>query len=68
MIQWYLNFSIRAAQIDTVEEAMIKATKMVEIMIETCTDLEIIFGKVQRDKGNLNIDDQVASSSKRNEE
>jgi hypothetical protein len=41
---------------------------MEENMIETCVDPNIILGKVQRQMGNLNIDDQGASSSKRNEE
>ena len=63
-----VRFVIRTSQIDTLEEAMTKATKMEEIMIETSIDPNITLGKVQRKMGNLNIDDQSASSSKRNEE
>jgi hypothetical protein len=37
-------------------------------MIEMGIDPDIILGKVQRQMGNLNIDDQGASSSKMNEE
>jgi hypothetical protein len=53
---------------DTLEEEMIKATKMEEIMIETGVDPDIILGKVQRQLGGLNIDDKRASSSRKNEE
>jgi hypothetical protein len=41
---------------------------MEEIMIEMGVNLDIILGKVQRQLGHLNIDDQGASSSIRNEE
>jgi hypothetical protein len=41
---------------------------MEEIMIEMGVDPDIILRKVQRQMGNLNIDDQGASSSKKNEE
>jgi hypothetical protein len=47
---------------------MTKATKMEEIMIEMGADPDIILRKVQRQMGSLNIDDQGASSSRRNEE
>jgi hypothetical protein len=56
------------SQMDTLEEAMIKATKMEEIMIEVGVDPNIILGKVHRQLGGLNIDDQGASSSIRKEE
>jgi hypothetical protein len=41
---------------------------MEEIMIEMGVDPDIILGKVQRQLGSLNIDDQGASSSRKNEE
>jgi hypothetical protein len=41
---------------------------MEEIMIETGVDPDIILGRVQRKMDNLNIVDQGASSSKKNEE
>ena len=53
---------------DTLEEAMTKASEMEEIMIETGSDLIIILGKVQRHMGGLNIDNQGSSSLTRNEE
>jgi hypothetical protein len=37
-------------------------------MIEMGVDPDIILGKVQRQLGGLNIDDQGASSSRKNEE
>jgi hypothetical protein len=62
-----VKFSIRTSQMDTLEEAT-KATKMEEIMIETSVDPDIILGKVQRQLGSLNIDDQGASSLRKDEE
>jgi hypothetical protein len=41
---------------------------MEEIMIEMGVDPDIILGKVQRQLGSMNIDDQGASSSRKNEE
>lgn len=43
-----VKFAIRTSQIDTLEETMIKATKMEEIIIETGADLDIILGKAHR--------------------
>jgi hypothetical protein len=63
-----VKYAIRTSQMDTLEEAMIKATEMEEIMIEMGVDPDIILGKVQRQLGGLNIDDQGASSSRKNEE
>jgi hypothetical protein len=42
-----VKFTIRTSQIDTLDEAMTKATMMEEIMIETSTDPDIILEKVQ---------------------
>jgi hypothetical protein len=61
-------YVIRTSQMDTLEEAMTKATKMEEIMIETGVDLDIILGIVQRQLGGLSIDKEGASSSRKNEE
>jgi hypothetical protein len=47
---------------------MINSMEMEEIMIETSDDPDIILGKVQRKFGILSIDDQEASSSRKNEE
>jgi hypothetical protein len=63
-----VKYSIRTSQMDNLEEEMTKATKMEEIMIEMSVDLDIILGKVQRKLGGLNIDNQGASSSRKNEE
>jgi hypothetical protein len=63
-----VKFSIRKYQMDALEEEMTKATEMEEIMIQTGVDLDTILGKVQRQLGSLNIDDQGASSSRKNEE
>jgi hypothetical protein len=41
-----VKFSIRTSQMDTLEEAMTKATKMEEIVIEIGTDPDIILGNV----------------------
>jgi len=43
-----VKFTIRDSQIETLDEAMIKATDMEEIMIETGTDPNIILGRVKR--------------------
>jgi hypothetical protein len=51
---------------DTLEEAMNKDTEMEEIMIEMGADPDIILGKVQRKMGELNINNQGASISRRN--
>jgi hypothetical protein len=53
---------------DTLEEAMTKATEMEEIMIEMSVDPDIIMGKVQRQLVGLSIDNQGASNSRKNEE
>jgi hypothetical protein len=63
-----VKHAIKTSQMDTLEEAMTKATEMEEIMIETGANLDIILGKVQRQISGLNIDNQGASSSRRNEE
>jgi hypothetical protein len=63
-----VKYAIRTSQMDTLEEAMTKATEMEEIMIETGVDPDIILGRVQRQMGGLNIDNQGASSSRKNEE
>jgi hypothetical protein len=51
---------------DTLEEAMTKATEMEEIMIDTGSNPDIILGKVQRHMGGLNMDNQGASNSRKN--
>jgi hypothetical protein len=43
-----VKYAIRTSQMDTLEEAMTKATEMEEIMIETSDDPDNILGKVQR--------------------
>ena len=53
---------------DNLEEAMTKSTEMEEIMIETGVNPNIILGRVQRHLGGLNIDNQGASSSRKNDE
>jgi hypothetical protein len=63
-----VKYAIRTSQMDTLEEAMTKATEMEEIMIEMGVDPDIILGRVQRQMGGLNIDNQGASSSRKNEE
>jgi hypothetical protein len=63
-----VKFSIRASQIENLDEAMGKATEMEEIMFETGVDPDIILGKVRRQIDNLAISDQGASSSKKNED
>jgi hypothetical protein len=63
-----MKYSIRTSHMDTLEEAMTNATDMEEIMIETSTKPDIILGKVQRQMGGLNIDNQGASILRRNEE
>jgi hypothetical protein len=62
-----VKYSIRTSQMDTLEEAMTKATEMEEIMIEMGADPNIILGRVQRNMGGLNIDNQGASRSRNNE-
>jgi len=47
---------------------MIKAIEMEEIMIEIGADPDIILGRVQRNMGGLNIDNQGASRSRKNKE
>jgi hypothetical protein len=59
-----VKFAIRASQIETLDEAMIKAIKMEEIMIETGVDPDIILGRVQRQMDSLNIVDQGRKPSK----
>jgi hypothetical protein len=63
-----VKYVIRTSQMDTLEEAMINSTEMEEIMIEVGVDPDIILEKVHRKLGSLNIDDQGASISRRNEE
>jgi hypothetical protein len=63
-----VKYVIRMSQMDTLEEAMIKATEMEEIMIEIGVDPDIILGKVHRQLGGLTIDDQGSFISIRNEE
>jgi hypothetical protein len=63
-----VKYAIRTSQMDTLEEEMTKATEMEEIIIETGVDPNIILGKVQRQLGGLNIDDQGSSRLRNNEE
>ena len=63
-----VKYAIRTSQMDTLEEAITKAIEMEEIMIETGVDPDIILERVQRNMGGLNIDNQGASSSRKNEE
>jgi hypothetical protein len=63
-----VKYAIRTYQMDTLEEAMTKDTKMEEIMIEMGANPDIILGKVQIHLGGLSIDNQGDSISKRNEE
>jgi hypothetical protein len=58
-----VKYAIRTSQMDTLEEAVIKATEKEEIMIEIGAYPDIISRKVQRQLGGLSIDDQGASSS-----
>jgi hypothetical protein len=62
-----VKHAIKTSQMDTLDEAMTKATEMEEIMIEMGVDPDIILGRVQRQMGGLNIDNQGASSSRINE-
>jgi hypothetical protein len=59
---------IRTSHMDTLEEEMIKSIEMEEIMIEMGVDLDNILGKVQTQLGGLDIYNQGASSSIKNEE
>ena len=68
MIPPNVKYSIRTSQMDTLEEEMVKSTEMEEIMIETSVNPDIILGKVQRQLEGLSIDNQGASSSRKNEE
>jgi hypothetical protein len=63
-----MKYAIITSQMDTLEEAMTKATEMEEIMIETGADPDIILGKIQRKLGGLSIDNHESSSSRKNEE
>jgi hypothetical protein len=63
-----VKFTIRASQVDTLDEEMIKAIEIEEIMIETSIDHDIILGKVKRRMESLNIVDQGASSLRKNED
>jgi hypothetical protein len=63
-----VKYAIRTSQMDTLEEAMIKATEMEESMIETSDDLDIILGNVQRQLGGLSIYDQGVFSSRKKKE
>jgi hypothetical protein len=63
-----VKFTIRASQIETLDEAMIKESKMEESVLETGVDLDIVLGKVKRCMASLNIHDQGKSSSKKNED
>jgi hypothetical protein len=63
-----VKFSIRASQIEDLNGAMNKETKMEEIMLETDADPDIILGRVQREMDTLTISNQGASSSRRNED
>jgi hypothetical protein len=51
-----VKYTIRTSQMDTLEEAMTKATEMEEIIIEMGADPNIILVRVQRQLGRLNID------------
>jgi hypothetical protein len=46
-----VKFSIIASQIETLREAMEKTTKMEDIMLETCIDLDIILWKSPNTNG-----------------
>jgi hypothetical protein len=61
-----VKYVIRTFQMDTLKEAMNKATEMEEIMIKIGADPDIILGKVKRNLGGLSIDNQGASSSIKN--
>jgi hypothetical protein len=63
-----VKYAIRTSQMDTLEETMVRATKMEKIMIEMGADPDIILGKNQRQSGSLSIDNQGASSSIKNED
>jgi hypothetical protein len=62
-----VKYAIRTSQMDTLDEAMTKATEMEEIMIETSIDIDIILGRVQRQMGRLNIYNQGDFISRKNE-
>jgi hypothetical protein len=63
-----VKYAIIISHMDTLEEEMTKSTEMEEIMIEMGAGPEIILGKVQRQLGGLSIDNQGASSSRKNKE
>jgi hypothetical protein len=62
-----INYAIRVAQINTLNEAIQKETKMEEYMLETNVDPEIILGKVQRHMTSLALSSQVPSTSRNTE-
>jgi hypothetical protein len=62
-----VKYSIRTSHMDTLEEAMTKSIDIEEIMIEAGVDPDIILGKVKRQLEGLSIDNQGASSSRKNE-
>jgi hypothetical protein len=59
-----VKYAIRDAQIEDLDGAIRKEIEMEEIMIETNVNPEIILGKVQREMGNLTIENKGSSSSK----
>ena len=59
-----VNYAIRVAQINTLNEEIQKATKMVEYVLETNVDHEIILGKVQRQMTSLALSSHGPSSSR----
>jgi hypothetical protein len=67
-LSYNVKLAIRDSQIETLDEAISKDTHMEEIMIETDIDPNIILGRVQRHMDSLNIVDQGAYSSKKNED
>ena len=63
-----VKFSIKVAQIEYLNDAMNKVTKMEEIMLETNENPKIILGKFQRQMDTLNIVDQGESNSRKFED
>jgi hypothetical protein len=59
----YVNYAIRASQINDLNEAIHKATEMEEYMLETNVDPKIILGKIQRQMTILSISHQGPSTS-----
>jgi hypothetical protein len=63
-----VNFVIKVAQIEYLNVAMNKVTKIEEIAVETYANPYIIISKVQKQMDTFNIVDQGASTSRKVED